>query len=203
MRQREPVRWQQLPDGRGFWSVTKYADVSDVLRDHTRFTSSQGTLLSILGGTDPAGGKMMAATDPPRHGALREPLNRALSHRTLRSREPQIKRIVHQLLAPLITGEPYDLAAAAAHFPMAFTGALMGLYPQDWPGLIRSTGTAIAPYDEDFSEGNPHAALTGAHHEPLGYVCDEVRARGDDPGDDLVGFLMTMTAGGAELSHEE
>ncbi len=33
MREREPVRRQQLPDGRGFWSVTKYADDSDVLRD--------------------------------------------------------------------------------------------------------------------------------------------------------------------------
>jgi cytochrome P450 len=203
MRERAPVHRQELPDGRGFWSVTKYADVNDVLRDHTRFTSSRGTLLSILGGTDPAGGKMMAATDPPRHGALREPLNRVLSHRALAPRQPQIKRIVHQLLAPLATGEPFDLAVAAAHFPMAFTGSLMGLFPDDWPGLTRSTTMAIAPYDPEFSEGSPHASLIGAHHELFEYFSDEVRARGDEPGDDLVGFLLTMTAAGAELSHEE
>ncbi|HWM04186.1 MAG TPA: cytochrome P450, partial [Actinophytocola sp.] len=53
MRRRAPVCRQSLPDGRGFWSVTRYHDVNDVLRDHTRFTSSRGTLLSILGGTDP------------------------------------------------------------------------------------------------------------------------------------------------------
>jgi cytochrome P450 len=205
MRRRCPVHRQTLADGRSFWSVTRYADVNDVLRDHTRFTSARGTLLSILGAQDPAGGQMMAATDPPRHTAMREPMNRVLSHRALKRRAPQVRMIVHRMLAPLLTGRPWDLAVDAAGFPMAFTGTLMGLPEADWPRLARRTTTAIAPGDPEFGEGSPHAALVGAHHELFEYFSEHVRARRPDtgPDQDLVDFLLTMQAGGRPLRHDE
>lgn len=203
MRERSPVHRQVLPDGRSFWSVTTYHEVNDVLRDHTRFTSQRGTLLSILGGTDPAGGKMMAASDPPTHTAMREPLARVLSHRSLKPRSPQIRQVVRRLLAPLAAGEPMDLARAAADFPMAFTGALMGLPEQDWPRLTKLTTMAIAPDDADFREGSGHRTLRAAHHELFEYFSRRVRDLGDDPPDDLIGFLMTMRADGRPLRHDE
>ena len=67
---RDPTRWREAVDG-GFWSVTRYADVDRVLRDHTEFTSERGNLLDVLGKGDSSAGQQMAATDPPRHTALR------------------------------------------------------------------------------------------------------------------------------------
>ncbi|MFE2043092.1 cytochrome P450 [Streptomyces sp. NPDC059477] len=207
MRERAPVHRQILPDGRSFWSVTKHGDVNDVLRDHTRFTSHRGTVLSVLGGTDPAGGKMLAASDPPVHTAMREPLNKALSHRTLKSRQPQIRRVVHRLLAPLLDGGTWDVAAAAAGFPLAFTGALMGLPEADWPRLTRLTTMAVAPDDPDYRESTGDSTLTAAHHELFAYLSGQVkrRVRHGVTEDDLIGFLMEMEldADGRRLRHDE
>ena len=202
MRAHHPAHLQELPDGRRFWSVTRYADVDDVLRDHTRFTSTRGTLLSILGTRDPAGNKMMAATDPPRHRDMREPLNKALSARALASREPDIRRLVRGLIAPLLTGEEWDLAEAAAVFPMAFTGALMGLPERDWAELVRLTTTSIAPSDADFVDSSPDDTLAAAHHSLFEYFSRVVADR-VEPGDDLLGYLLEMEAGGAQLRYDE
>ncbi|MFD4757012.1 cytochrome P450 [Streptomyces sp. NPDC058426] len=203
MRAQAPVHHQVLPDGRAFWSVTRYADACRVLDDHTDFTSQRGTLLSALDLGDPAGGKMMAATDPPRHSAMRDPLARALAPKALASREHLLRAAVHAMLAPALTEDRWDLAAAAAAFPMAFTGALMGVPEQDWPRLTRCTTMAVAPDDTEFQEGDSATTLMSVHHELFEYFAGEIRERAGDPPDDLIGFLMTMNAGGEPLDVQE
>ncbi|MFG7941085.1 MULTISPECIES: cytochrome P450 [Streptomyces] len=201
MREHAPVLRQTLADGRSFWSVVRYHDVNDVLRDHTRFTSERGTLLSTLAVDDPAGGKMMAASDPPRHTALREPLSRAMSMRAMRRWEPRIRQMVLRLLAPLAEGTPWDLAEAAASFPMAFTGTLMGLPEPDWPRLTRLTSMAVAPTDSEFQEGR--GTLVAAHHELFEYFADHLRATAGTADDSLVGFLRGMEIEGRRLRQDE
>ncbi len=202
MRLHSPVHRQVLPDGRSFWSVTKYHDVNDVLRDHTRFTSNRGTLLSILGGRDPAGGKMMAASDPPVHTSMRRPMMDMLSARALRPMVPKVRRVVNRMIAPLATGS-WNLARSAADFPMAFTGTLMGLPEADWPRLTRLTTMAVAPDDPEFRQGKGGGTLASAHHELFSYFSGEVRRRAGEPGDDLVGALMRMSVGGRAFRHDE
>ncbi|MCJ1681151.1 cytochrome P450 [Streptomyces sp. APSN-46.1] len=203
MRERAPVHHQVLPDGRAFWSVTRYEDACRVLDDHEYFTSERGTLLLALDVGDPAGGKMMAATDPPRHAAMRDPLARALSPKGLAARQQQLRAAVHGMLAPALTQDRWDLATAAAEFPMAFTGAIMGIPERDWPRLTRCTTMAVAPDDTEFMEGDAATTLMSVHHELFGYFADEIRERAGDPPDDLIGFLMTMNAGGEQLDVQE
>lgn len=203
LRRYAPAHHQRLADGREFWSVTRYGDACRVLSDHTEFTSQRGTLLNALGRGDSAGGQMMAATDPPRHTALREPLARALSPRELDRRRDMLVRAVRQALAPAREGGVWDLAAAAAGFPMSFTGALMGIPEADWPWLTRGTTMAIAPDDTEFQDGDSHVTLVGIHHELFDYFSSEVRRRGGEPTDDLIGFLMRMRPDQAPLRHDE
>ncbi len=208
LRERAPIHHQVLPDGRSFWSVTKYHDVNDVLRDHTRFTSRRGTLLSILGTDDPAGDRMMAASDPPTHTAMREPMAKVLSHRALKERAPRIRGVVQRMMAPLLDGGEWDVAAAAAAFPMAFTGSLMGLPERHWERLTRLTTMAIAPSDLEFREGSARGTLVAAHHELFEYFSDQVRDRGRRPApapadEDLIDFLIRMETGGRRLRHDE
>lgn len=201
MREHAPVHRQTLPDGRSFASVTRHADVSAVLRDHTRFTSRRGTLLSILGGEDPAGDLMMAASDPPTHTALREPLGRALSFAALRSRHPDVLAVVRRLIAPLAQEGAWDVAERGLGFPMEFTGALMGLPESDWPELARLTTQAVAPEDPLFGAEAGHGALVAAHHELFEYFAELAHRRDDR--DDLVGFLKRMDVGGRRVRVEE
>lgn len=49
MRERAPIHWTETKNGLGFWPVTKYKDVKNVLSNHKDFTSERGTLLTLLG----------------------------------------------------------------------------------------------------------------------------------------------------------
>lgn len=202
LRERSPVHRQTLPGGRAFWSVTRYREVSEVLRDHALFTSERGTLLSILGQPDPAAGKMMVASDPPVHTALREPIARALSARALRPLEPRIRHVVRRMIVPLAEGRPWDVAAAGLAFPMAFTGTLMGVPEGDWERLARLTTMAVAPDDPGYRRRSAAQTLAAAHHELFEYFTDLVRGRAAGAGD-LVGVLAGMAAGDRRLRLDE
>jgi cytochrome P450 len=203
LRDRAPVHRQQLPDGRAFWSVTRYQEVNDVLRDHARFSSRQGTLLSVLGKPDPAADRMMVSSDPPIHTAMREPLARVLSHGALKSRGPQIRRVVQRMLAAMLDGGTWDVAKSAAAFPMAFTGTLMGLPESHWPMLSRLSMMAVAPDDPEYQQDGSHGAAAAAHHQLFGYFSGQARTKAGREGDDLISFLTRMEAAGRRLRHDE
>ncbi|OWA19265.1 cytochrome P450 [Streptomyces sp. CS227] len=200
MRHRDPVRWQQVDETRGFWSVTKFEDADLVLRDHTLFTSQRGTMLFLLGKEDPARGRQMAATDPPRHTRMREPMQRALTNKQVEKYREAVTTEVHRLLMPALGGEPFDFAEAMMSLPMATAGTMMGLPREDWTRLTRLTTMSIAPDDPEFAEpGGANATLQLAHRELFAYFHDILRERRDNLGDDLISLLMGMEIDGRKL----
>jgi len=209
LREHRPVYGQGLPDGSGFWVVTRYHDVRRVLRNHHEFSSRHGTMLSIIdvGLADIASDVMMPDSDPPVHGRLREPVARALAMRVLEQHEARIRQIVRGLLEPALSGEAIDLAAAALLFPMAFTGLLMGVPEADWPSMARATTRTIAYDDPDYEQGNPLATLRSAHHELFAAFSAEIerrRRRHREPdGYDIIDILLSMTVEGQQLTAEQ
>ena len=186
LRSHAPIYAQRLEDGRAFWSVTRHEDVCRVLKDHNTFTSQQGTMLCILHRPDIAAGKMMAATNPPRHTEIRRPFERALGPNAIQAHLPKLGCVAANLLAPGLSGEPWDFAEAAAAFPTEFIGFLMGI-----------------PTSE-FMDGSPEETLRFAHHELLAYFASEISSRHrTGPGDDLIGQLMSINVGGSRLTDEE
>ncbi|MFD1547398.1 cytochrome P450 [Nonomuraea guangzhouensis] len=199
LRVRHPVRWHPVDGELGFWSVSRFEDGDRVLRDHTCFTSQRGTLLNLLGKDDPAGGRQMAATDPPKHTRMREPVQRALAVKSITRHKETIRQEVRSLLAPLATGEPMDFAAAMSALPMAVTGTIMALPREDWPQLIRLTTMSIAPDDPEYTLGGSEETLETAHRELFAYFQDVVTGRRRSPGEDLISLLATMDVGGRTL----
>jgi len=197
MRLRDPVRWQDVGDTLGFWSVTKFDDADAVLRDHTLFTSQRGTMLFLLGRDDPARGRQMAATDPPRHSRMREPMQRALTAKQVEKYRPAVTEAVRGLLAPAVGGAPFDFAAAMMALPMASAGTMMALPQEDWRRLTELTAMSIAPDDPEFAQpGGANRTLELAHRELFAYFHDIVRLRRDNPGDDIISMLLGMEIDG-------
>lgn len=200
MRRHNPVHWQQVSGDLGFWSITKFADAEQVLRDHVTFTSERGTLLTLLGKEDPAGGKQMAATDPPRHTRMREPLQRALTAKSVEAYRDRVRQAVRVVLAPGAGGEPFDFAQAMVKLPMAVTGTMMGLPEQDWPELAQLTMAAVAPDDPHYmSQASPQATLENAHRQLFSYFQDTVLRRRGQLHDDLISTLLTMQVDDRDL----
>jgi cytochrome P450 len=204
LRRHEPVSRQTSADGHGFWSVTRYADADQVLRDHDTFTSERGTLLYLLGRDDPAGGRQMAATDPPRHTELREPLQRALAAKPMQARRERIRAAILDVLAPLADGGVYDLAVHMTAMPTAVIAALMDLPEADWPRLTELTTASVAPEDPRFrTRGGRDAVLKAAHRELFAYFHELVGYRRERPGDDLISLLLRMELDGRPLTPGE
>ena len=205
MRAKAPLHHQVLPDGREFWSVTRYEDVRRVLSDHREFTSERGTVPTHLGTDDAAAGVLMTSTDPPRHTEVRRPLNAKLTARAVRSWEDTIRATVRDFLRPALDGEVFDLAEQALLLPAMVTGPLLGIPAKDWAELVQLTAMVTAPSDPHFLVGNEDATLAISHHELLTYVRDWATARraGGGEDDSLLHHLMSVRPGGAPLSDEE
>lgn len=209
LRREAPVFRQQLDDGRGFWSVTKYDDCCRVLGDYASFTSERGVILKLLGTDDPAGGRQMAVSDPPRQTHIRKPLLDMLTPTALRPYVPRLRTAIRQLLAPMTEERPWDMGSAMTTLPMLISGMLMGLPESDYPFLVRAGVMTVAPDDEEFQVGgSAEATLHQAHHDLFAYFAEQIRERRRRPlsdlvSQDLIGRLMTVRINGSRLSDGE
>ncbi|WP_270168122.1 cytochrome P450 [Paenibacillus sp. SYP-B4298] len=200
MRRDAPVHWQKVSEELGFWSVTRYKDAVKVLKDYNTFTSEQGSLLNLLGMKDPAGGKQMAVTDPPRHTQIRRPLQRGFHNNSIDKHEEQLREAIRTLVAPCLEPGGVDFAQAMFEMSIAVSGCIMQLPEDDWPLLTRLTMMAIAPDDAEYMlpEGS-EATLQRAHRELFGYFMDMVEQRRRSPGQDLISILMNVEVDGARM----
>lgn len=200
MREHSPVYWQENKEGEGFWSVFKYKEVLQVLKNHDQFTSERGTLLNILGVEDPSGGKQMAVTDPPNHTLLRRPIQKQLTGGNIRKHREDIRAEIKRILRPLSEGETIDFAWAMAGLSVAAAGKVMGLPAEDWPMLGKLTIAAIAPDDPEYvQEGNAHKTMERAHRGLFAYFHDLIEQRKRDPQDDVISLLLNIKVDGHPL----
>ncbi|MCF4140760.1 cytochrome P450 [Streptomyces sp. Tue 6430] len=205
MRAKAPLHHQVLPDGREFWSVTRYDDVCRVLGDHREFTSERGTVVTHLGVDDVAAGKLLTSTDPPRHTQVRRAIGARLTARAVAPWEDRIRQAIVRFLEPALDGGTFDLAERALLLPAIVTGPLLGIPERDWAELVQLTAMVTAPSDPHFRHGSEAATLAIAHHELVTYVTEWVKRRRSAGGEDgsLLDHLMTARAGDEPLTDEE
>ncbi|NBM14283.1 cytochrome P450 [Streptomyces sp. GC420] len=205
MRATAPLHHQVLPDGREFWSVTRYDDVCRVLGDHREFTSERGTVVTHLGVDDVAAGKLMTSTDPPRHTQVRRAIGSRLTARAVAPWEDRIRQAVVRFLEPALDGGSFDLAERALLLPAIVTGPILGIPERDWDELVQLTAMVTAPSDPHFQHGSEAATLAISHHELVTYVTEWVGRRRSAGGEDgsLLDHLMNVRAGDAPLTDEE
>lgn len=202
LRAERPVFWNQSSSRPGFWSVTRHADVRQVLRDHTTFTSERGTSIDTMGGRDLAAGRMMHATDPPCHRRLRVPIERPLTSRAMAAHTDLVRSAVERLLAPAREETEWDAAGPLTQLPMEVVAGLMALPPGDADTLLRLAYASVAPGDPHYRHGSVPQTLKWAHSEIVDYFHQRVRERRRRPGDDLLSHLVTMEVGGQQLPDE-
>ncbi|MFG2351159.1 cytochrome P450 [Streptomyces phaeochromogenes] len=205
MRRKAPLHHQVLPDGREFWSVTRYDDVCRVLGDHREFTSERGTVVTHLGVDDVAAGRLLTSTDPPRHTEVRRAIGSRLTARAVASWEDRIRQAIVRFLEPASDGGIFDLAEQALLLPAIVTGPILGIPERDWDELVQLTAMVTAPSDPHFQHGSEAATLAIAHHELVTYVAEWVKRRRAAGGEDgsLLDHLMSVRVGDTLLTDEE
>ena len=206
-RAERPVHWNPhtsrtaAKDIKGFWAVTKYADVVAVYKDNKQFTSERGNVLStLLQGHDSASGKMLAVSDGTRHREIRNLMLKSFSPRVLSHVAEKVRARTQRLLAQVADGRPLDFATDVAdHIPINTIGDLMDIPEQDRQRLVEWNNKTLSRYSSEDSELEEFLA----RNEILLYFSDLAKERRRNPGDDVVSALATGTVGGAPLSEDE
>ncbi len=197
LRSQPGLAWNRERDGPGFWAVTRYADAVAVYRDTASFTSTRGAILRPdRGRPDPAGGRMLVMTDPPRHTKLRGILNRGFTPRTVDRLRARLDLTAGELLGRALERGRCDFVAdVAARLPVITTCELMGVPAQDQARMLELTSTAFG--------ATSGLTAANAHAEILTYYAELVERRRLAPGDDLVSLLATAEVDGRRLTDAE
>ena len=202
LRNEDPVHLHPAT-GRGprFWVITRYADALRVYQDAARFSSARGNMLtSLLGGGDPAGGQLLAVSDPPRHTALRSALLRSFSPRVLRPVVAGVAARADRLVAAAVAGGTCDFAAAVAdRLPMATICDLLGVPEADHDRMLHLSKRALSAEHA----GQSDTQTREARNEILRYFIEVVEHRRGEKGEDVISALCEAVVDGRPLSTEE
>jgi cytochrome P450 len=199
LRTRAPMAWNAT---RGFWAVTRHADVSEASSDPTRFCSAKGILLDEIGVTYDSPPTMMHA-DPPEHTRYRKLARPGFTNQVVRQLEVLVRertsRALDALAASAAGGAVVDVTAElAVPLPIQLIAQLLGLPPGDEARLFRWSEAAI-PGATDWPEDERMALLGEMTVELLGLAA----ARRADPRDDVVSMLATYEEDGESLTDDE
>lgn len=206
LREQSPVAWNDERDGPGFWAVTTYDLAVEVYRRSDLFSSSSGIVLRPdRWGPDPAGGKMLALTDAPRHGKLRALVNRAFAPRMIARLHDEMTTASRELIASVLErGRCEFVDEVASRLPVAMSCALTGVPRADWALMYDLTRRAFGADDPAFRTGSSsRASAAQAHNEIMLYYAALAAERRRHPGDDVVSALATGTVDGELLSLKE
>jgi cytochrome P450 len=219
LRREQPVHWSPLdgfPFERGFWSVTRYADIAAVGRDWETFSSERGGILAVDRFMEeaPEGAPedplhfqrlMLISQDPPRHDRLKALVQRAFTPKTALDHTERMRDIINLVYDRALERHPdgrFDLIQdVGIYVPAMVIGDMLGVPREDAEQLVDWTNRTTAFEDPRLvpDMGDTWVALM----EVFGYVHELVEARRTQPRDDLTSRFLEAEIDGEQLTHEE
>ena len=214
LRREAPVWWYDWPHGRGFWCVTKHADVVSISRDTKTFTSEQGANLEDLDEEQRTARQSMLETDPPRHTRLRGLVGPPFTPRAVKAYELALRELTAAVLdRALPLGEFDFVEEIAKQLPIRVLARLLGAPDEDTDPLIAwgdrmigNTDPELTDVLHDSPESERYRLLpfrSPAALELFEYGHRLAAERRREPSDDLVSKLVHAEIDGERLSERE
>lgn len=195
LRRDEPVaRTEPL----GFYAVSRYDDVSYVLKNPQLFSSTAMGAATMLGGGQ---GMIRTSTvitsDPPAHTRLRSHVNRAFTPRMVAEMEPRIREITSQLLDRARDTNEMDLAKdLAIPLPVMVIAEILGVDPGRHEDFKRWSDAIVRLMSGAVSE-EEREALRADLENLASYFQQIIDDRRKAPRDDLISILVRAEEGQA------
>lgn len=154
LRSSAPVHWNPEPaPNRGFWSVTRHADIVTVDRDHETFTSTDYVNLEEVDDDLRDLRRSLLETDGRRHRALRKLLARDFGGQTLRKYEDFLRGLTRATVdAALRHGEFDFVKEVSADFPIQVLARMLDVPPEHTGQLIDWGNRIIGNTDPDYAD---------------------------------------------------
>jgi cytochrome P450/ferredoxin-NADP reductase len=153
LRREAPVFWNPEPGGnRGFWSVTRFADIEQVDKSPETFTSERFVNLEEPPEQYMDLRRSMLETDGPRHRALRKLLMRDFSAATLRRYEDFLRGLARLTVDTALQQEEFDFVdAIAADYPINVLARLLDVPDELTPQLVSWGNEIVGATDPDYA----------------------------------------------------
>lgn len=152
LRRVAPVYWYDWKLGKGFWCITKYADIVAVLKDWRTFTSELGANLEDLDEEQIEVRRSMLETDPPRHTRLRNLVSKEFSPRAVAQYEPLVRDLARGILEHAFSEVEFDFVEeVAAQLPIRVLARILGVPEEDTPKLVAWGDQMIGNTDPDMT----------------------------------------------------
>jgi cytochrome P450 len=176
---------------RGYWVLTRFADVHAALRDHATYSSAQGN------SPEPGFQLGLIATDPPKHTRLRRIVQNVFTPKNIeRAWGARIAEICDRLADEAVERGSVDaFRAITLPLPIQVIAEMLGVPDGDF--------TLFKQWSDDMVEGvSQHldvevkARTEKAFRELMQYFFAKIAERRARPGEDLI--TMIAEAGGDE-----
>ena len=195
----------------GFWLLTRYDDVSWLLRaglsveDRNVADGPFRELRDQMYGDEiaRADGLSMLDRDPPDHTRLRRLVSKAFTPRAVEALRPRITGLVDGMLDAAERQGRVDLVDALAFpLPFAVIAEMLGTPPADHERIRLLTGTVVRSL-EPVADPALVAAIAAADAELTAIAADMIAWKRGNPADDLLTALITAEDDGDALSDDE
>ena len=180
-----------------FWPISRYDDVSFVLRNHALFSSAAMGVGAMSSGGK--GTRSIISSDPPDHTQLRGLVNRAFTPRMVAEMEPRIREITRELLARVVPSGRMDIVDdLAMPLPVTIIAEILGVESSRRDDFKRWSNAVVA---------NPGAPADGDRARDIAdfqqFFADVVEERRRAPQDDMVSALVRAEGVDETLTNDE
>jgi cytochrome P450 len=214
LRDEDPVSWWEEKDGRGFWAVTRYADIIEVSRNPQIFSSAKGIRLEDMQDDELEARKTMMELDPPEHTSYRRMVQPPFSRREVESYEEALRLMAKECIAEVKGRDTFDFVEMLARqLPMRMLGKMLGIPDKDGPWLVKQGDALIGNTDPDFTTHPVDLVDTKDYRllpfrspvslELFKYAEEQANLRRGNLGDDVISRLLQPKRDGEPLSELE
>ena len=154
MRDEAPVHWTPAHGAdKGFWSLTRYADIMSAQKDPNTFSSAQGIRIEEHSHAEYMARRTFQETDPPEHSGTRRIVNPAFAKPVMAGFEPVIRELAHDIVAEALQHAEFDgIDLIAKRLPMLMLGRILGVPDADLDWLVDRGDALIGNSDPDFTD---------------------------------------------------
>jgi cytochrome P450 len=152
MRAEAPVEWCDYAGGKGFWSITRHADVSKLLRDYKWMSSAQGIRMEDQSYEEYLARRTFQEIDPPEHTDTRIRVSQAFTRPVIEQFDAAIRELCSEILDRALELREFDaVREIARQLPMRMLGRIIGTPDSDLDWLVRKGDELISNTDPEYT----------------------------------------------------
>jgi cytochrome P450 len=209
LREAEPVHWSELLSG---WVLTRFEDVSNVLRDHSVSSdldrAKPSPVVDLLRARTSRNaaqrdGMTLVLLDDPEHARIRKVMQPLFTARSISQLRDSVQERVDAHLGRLGTAGEAELISDFAYpLPVEVFCDMLGIAAEEGPRFRSWTAAVARSLDVVISEEDYDACMV-LLEEMQQYLSDAADTKRAAPADDVLSRLLAAEVDGERLSHSD